>query len=428
MKYPLRQFAISAFGSVSCAFATPSLADTTFGIFDARTMAMGGASVASANNDNAQFYNSSLLAFNRDIEERTQDGRFLLPILIPQGSKSAIDLVEVVDDDPILAISDAVETFNELADSQNAQSVVDASAAFDATLASLDEDDLFGDIYVGMAVSEPGKFQGAGFFLGTRLIAAGQTTISPADRQLLSDYQEALTFVATNGAQGAAHPELFDVNGALIDPDNNFDSTVTAAGAAITEAGVAMSRHIQIFGLPLAAGISFKVQRFETFNDVERTIDDRIDVDRNSETDFAFNVDIGFAKDIGDHWRLGLAIKDAIPADYDLTDGSSLRFRPRPRFGVAYSIGQIQLAADLDLMPNESLSGERTTQELAIGAEWRPIPNISLRGGFRTDAQSNRDATVSVGVGTTWRRLAVDFAYAEGADSRGAALQFGVIF
>lgn len=408
--------------------AVPSLAATTFGIYDARTMGMGGVSVASSNNDNAQFYNAALLAFNDEIEERTQDARFLFPLIVPQVSEAAVDLEEITADDLAESISQSIRDFNAAPDALTAQAVVDASATLDGALGRISGEDLFADFYLGVAVSEPGKFQGAGFFLGVRLLAGGQSSVSETDRSLLGAYQEGLSFIASGGAQGSARPELFDANGALIDPRAGFDSESSASGAAITEIGVAMSKQMSLFGSPVAAGISLKVLDIETFEDDERIVDGRIDVQRNNETDVRVNFDVGLVKEVGERWRVALAVKDLIPYDHDTSLGTTIRLRPRPRLGAAYQAGKLQLAFDADLIQNEPLGAERPTQEAAIGAEWALKSSLNLRAGYRHDVRGNRDGIASVGIGTLWKRLAVDVAYAQGADARAAALQFGVAF
>jgi hypothetical protein len=408
--------------------STPVSAGITYGIYDARTLGMGGAAVASANNDNAQFYNAALLAFNDEIEERTRDSRFLFPLLIPQASDSAITIEKLAQDDPGPAITLAIAAFNSDPNFGSAQAIVDATANLDASLSDIDGEDLSADIYIGLAVSEPGKFHGAGFFIGTRLLAGGQSVVSDSDRAVLAAYQEGLTFVASGGAQGSAHPELFDANGALINPGNDFNSTANAAGAAITEAGVAMSRQIRPFGETIAAGFSFKVMRIDTFEDAGRVVDGRIDTDRNNDYFGNVNFDIGLVKEVGKRWRIGLAVKDVIPHNYNTSLGTAIRLRPRARIGVAYQAGRLQLAADTDLTRNESLGGERPTQELAVGAEWVFGAPIKMRAGYRHDVLGVRDGIVSLGLGTVWKRLAVDFAYAGGSDARAAALQFGIVF
>ncbi len=406
----------------------PALAGTAFGIFDARTLGMGGTSVASANNDNAQFYNAALLAFNDEIEEDTRDSRFLFPLMIPQAAESVITVAELSRDDPTLAIGRAVADFNAGPDPATAQSVVDAVANFDDGLSDIDGEDLFSDIYVGLAVSEPGQFQGGGFFIGTRVLVGGSPSVSATDRELLAAYREGLTFIATNGAQGVARPELFDANGALINPGNDFESTVSAAGAVVTEAGVAVSQQLELLGAPIAAGFSFKVQLIDTFEHVERSLDDRIDTARNSQFEGSINFDVGVAKTFGERWRVGLAVKDIVPRNYSTSLGTKIRFRPRARIGARYQRGPLELALDADLTRNEPLGTERATQELAVGAEWALGSPLKLRAGYRHDLEGERDPVVSVGMGTIWRRLAIDVAYAGGGDARAAALQFGLVF
>lgn len=410
------------------ALYSPAIAGTTFGIYDARTLAMGGASVASANNDNAQFYNAALLAFNDEIEEKTQDARFLFPLLIPRVSESAITLEDLSQDDPVHAMTRAVSDFNVAPDAMSAQAVVDVAANLDGALADLEGEDLTSDIYFGLAVSEPGKFQGAGFFMGSRLLVGGESDITAADRAVLAAYQEGLTFIASGGAQGTEHPEIFDANGLLIDPGDDFDSTVSAAGALVTEAGLAMSRQMHLFGHPIAAGFSFKVMRIDAFEDVQRIVDDRIDTDQNSEYHGDINFDVGLVKEVGERWRVALAVKDIIPHNYETSLGTVIRLRPRARIGAAYQAGRFQISADADLTENEPLGSEGPTQEIALGSEWSFESPLKFRAGYRQDIRGNRDGVASLGVGTIWGRLAFDFALAGGRDARAAALQFGYVF
>ncbi len=388
---------------------------------------MGSSAVASANNGNAQFYNPALLAFNTEIEERTQDARFYFPLLFSQLSESALTIEDISRGDPELSISRAIDDFNASPDAVSAQSVIDATAGFDASLAELDGEDLFADIYIGMGGGEAGLFKGAGFFFGARVLAGGQSSATVEDRALLAAYQEGLRFIASNGTQGVAHPELFDANGALIDPIADFDSTVSASGAIVKEAGVAMSRQIQLFGSPIAAGITVKAQTIETFEDVERIIDDRIHVDANSKFHAGLNFDIGFAKQYGENLRVGLAVKDVIPRNYRTSQSTMVRFRPRARIGAAYQLDHVQFSGDVDITRNEPIGTEEPTQEIALGAEWGLEP-VKLRAGYRHDFRGNRDGIASIGAGTAWNRLVVDFAVAASGDAKSAAMQFGIAF
>ena len=408
--------------------ASRALAGVAFGIYDARTLAMGGTAVASASNDNAYFYNAALLAFNEDIEERTRDSRILLPILTPQLSQSAFDVEEFSSEAFGADLSGTIDAYNAAPGSGTANDAASAAAVLQRAVASLEGEDLFGDVYVGLAISEPGKRRGAGFFLGTRFVAGGRSDVDPQDLETLAAYEEGLRFLASGGADGAERPELFDGSGMLIDPVDDFTSAAAASGVLITEVGVAVASNITFRDTPLAAGISFKVLDVDTFEDTERLVDDRIDVSRNEESKVRLNVDLGLAKDLGERWRLGVAVKDAIPYDFETSLGSKIRLRPRPRVAAAYTVGGVQASFDLDLVQAKPLANERETQDAALGVEWAPHESVKLRAGFRTDLRGGREPVASAGFGFVFRRLALDMAYAAGGDLRAAALQLGLVF
>ena len=411
-----------------CCCAAIANASTTYGVFDARTMAMGGVAVASANNDNAQFYNSALLAFNDEIEERTRDARFWFPMLSPQFARAVIDAENIYSDDLYNALSRSVAEFNGAQDPTTARNVANVSADLRGSLQSIRDRELFVDAYAGVSLSEPGKFVGAGFFLGGRVLVSGTPTITSADLDLLNAYEEGLLFVASNGAEGQARPELFDANGALIDPQGNYDSSVAAAGLTIIEVGVASSHQIEIFGQKIAAGWTFKAINVRTFEDVQRFDNQRVDLSRSEERDSGINFDIGAVKDFGNGWRVGLAIKDIIPRDYATTAGTRIKLRPRPRVGVSYQRGDWQFAADADMVASQPLVGINGVQEVAVGAEWVVKPWLRLRSGYRHDLNGGRRGAISVGIGTLWKRFAADVAFLNGSQSLGMALQFGVAF
>jgi hypothetical protein len=197
---------------------------------------------------------------------------------------------------------------------------------------------------------------------------------------------------------------------------------------AITEVGVAMSKQFQVFGTAIAAGISFKVLDVEAFEDTERIVNDRIGLQQNDEPETHINFDIGVAKPVGEHWRFGVAVKDVIPHNYKTSLGTIVRLRPRPKIGVAYQSGALQLAADVAPFKSKPLGNEAETQEAALGAEWVISEQLKLRAGYRHDILGNRGGILSAGMGTRWKRLVFDAAYAQGGDSRAAALQFGVAF
>lgn len=422
-----RKYFLQIAASGALAAAVPAGADTNFGIFDARTLGMGGAAVATASNDNAQFYNPALLAFNSEWEEKTRDARFWFPMVIPRVSESVIELEQVYQDDTYGALSAAVADFNVTPDAANAQLAANEVANLQASMDELDGAPLFADVYAGLALSEPSRLQGGGFFLGARVIAGGATTITDADRATLAAYSEGLAFVASGGAQGAPRPEIFDANGALIDPAANLDSSFDATGASIFEAGVAMSKQFELFGLDLAGGAAAKVLDVEVFEDSDLLGEARVADGENSKSFLSFNMDLGLAKR-WEKFTVAFAVKDALPKNYETENGSRVRLRPRPRLGLGYRLGPVQLALDADLKPNQALGSEPSTQEAAFGAEWGPMSWLNLRAGYNYDRKGNRDDLITVGAGTQYRRFALDLAYATSGDAQAAAFQFGLIF
>lgn len=389
---------------------------------------MGGATVAAGDNTNALFYNAALLAFYEEYEENTQDSRFLFPLIVPQLSDSAIDVEEFTSNDPDQALTGAIDQFNADPSAVNATGVVAVTRDVESNLSGLAGKDLTADIYVGMAGIEPSKREGGGFFLGARIVGGGTSDITESDLALLRAYQEGLTFVATGGAEGTERPDLFEDDGTLRDPNQDLDSALQGNGAVIFELGVAMSNEVHLREIPFAIGMNLKVMRVETFEEVQRVIDGKLGVDQNQGSHLALNADIGVAKDFGSRLRLGLAVKDIVPREFDTALDNPIKLRPRPRVGAAYQLESVQIGLDVDLARNRPVATEAPTQEAALGAEWIALPKLKVRAGIRHDLRGERDSILSVGVGTSWRRFQFDLAFADGSDASAAAVQFGYAF
>ena len=263
-----------------------------FGIFDARSLSMGGASVAVLPNDHAAFYNPALLAFNDEFEERNRDGRFHFPLLVAQISDSLIDIEDLNNDNLDANLSNSIAQFNADPNVVTARLALAASSDLRSVYESLAGDDVLADGYVGLAVSEPSRLEGGGVFVGLRIVGGGRTAVTEADLALLSQYNEALTFAATEGQQGSAQPQLLDANGNLLDPNAALDSSASARGAFIAEVGVAISKEIIFLGRSIVLGATPKVMSVETFDEDNRLVDDRLGTD-NSISHLSLNADLG---------------------------------------------------------------------------------------------------------------------------------------
>jgi hypothetical protein len=409
-------------------FAPPDAEAMPYGIFDARTLAMGGASVASATSAHAMYYNPALFAMYDERKERSGNSRFHFPVAVAQVSDAAEEVARAADDDLDTRITQAVDAFNADPTEANALAVLDATADLDDVLGRIADEDLFVDSYVGLAIGVPDKREGGGFYLGSRLVGGGLADVTDADRQTLDTYIEGLTFIATGGAAGAPRPEIFDADGNLIDPTDDLTSTAAARAALISEGGVAISKEFQIFGWPIALGMTPKIMHVAAAEYRERVSEGGISIGENREEYRDLNLDVGVAGEFGGNFRAGLGIKYLYPRDYATGLGGEIRIRPQVRAGLAYQTGRVQAAVDLDLLRNDPVGTESASQEIGVGVEWAAYDTMLLRGGYRQDLVGSSQGIASVGLGLSVYGALLDLAYGQSDEGRVASLQFGFRF
>ncbi len=399
-----------------------------FGIYESRAMGMGGAAVASANTENAVYYNPALMAFHDEKEEAGRDGRFFFPTLSVQALENIEDAEDAWDRNLDAQLSASVDAFNADPNAASAQAVADSIQELNGVIEELGNEDYLVDAFAGFSVSEPGAREGGGFYFGTRVVGGGRANVTQEDLDLIDDYVEAMNFVASGGANGEAHPELFDADGNLIDPEETLGSTVDVGAIALTEWGVAAAKEFSIFGRPVALGITPKVKRVDVFREARGYSDGDIDLDENDRTYLSLNVDAGMAMEVGEHFRFGLSIKDLIPESFESGTGREINLRARPRMGVAYVNSWATVGLDVDLAENEPVAGELPSQDASLGVELSPFWDIDLRLGYRHDLSGIREDIVSAGLGYRLGRFVFEAAYAESNELKGAALQLGMTF
>lgn len=394
-----------------------------FGIFDARTLSMGGTSIANHVSKHALFYNPALLAFNDEFEERNLEGRIHFPLLVAQVSEALIDVERFNSDNIDGQLSQAIVNFNANNTPTTAAAVADASSSLRNTLLDISGEDLLADGYFGFAVSEPSRLEGGGVFIGLRVIGGGRTDVSAADLALVNEYEDGMNFIASGGTQGTAQPQLFDANGNLIDPNAALDSSLSGRGAAIAEVGIAMSKMVRIWGKSVALGVTPKLMSVETFDETARVVDSRLGSSNNNLSHMSFNMDLGAAMDIGQRFRVGIAIKDAVKREWTTGANTEVVLAPRARLGAAANLAALSFAIDVDLNRNDPIADEFPVRETSLGAEWDFRNWLKIRGGYRHDLEGHRDGITSVGVGWRIKNWYIDLGYAKGGDLQAGALQ-----
>lgn len=421
-----------------------------FGVMDARALAMGGTAVAVGNSAQAQYYNPALLGFHRGDEDLTRDGRGLFPTLVARASNTVQDARDAVDDNLDDELSSAVTMFNTSPNAAGATAVAASAKDLRRVLNKLANKDVTLDGFVGYSMSEPSDHEGGAFYVGARVIGAGTSVVSGDDLTLLDNYISAMNELAggdTLQQVAQRHPDLINTNGTLRDPTQALTSSADVSALAIGEWGMALGKEFEFWDQAVSLGITPKLMRVDAyrdqvnFNNQQTTsVDDTLDQFSDSKTThIAFNADLGVAAIIAEHYRVGLAVKDAFAKNFrshqenDPVTGLPrpdliLKLHPRSRMGVGYVNDSFSLGLDYDLQKSTPMANEAPSQNISFGAEYWVMPGWSVRMGYRQDQVGLRDSATSAGIGYQWRRFIAEFAYAKSDQSEAGGLQLGWAF
>lgn len=403
-----------------CAFAA------SFGVFDARTQALAGTGVALGDLATGMYYNPALLALHAGDEDATDDGRHTLPALTAQYSDAMELAYKAVRDDLEGALSDAISAFNEAPGATTAADGEAAAMELQEAMLGVQGEQLYADLYLGYAVSEPGHKEGGAFFVGTRALGGGFAVVEHEDLDLVEDYVEAMRFIRTNGNEGVAHPELFAADGSLADPEEDIVSSARGRVALVTEIGVSAARLTKRWGEVFSLGFSPKVVNYQLYDDQWVVVDGRFrSTTGNQKNYWVINTDLGMIWAPSERFLVGLATKDLIPYGRSSEFGYEFKFRPRTRLGLAYRFSQVQVGWDLDLYANrEFIEGEKT-QQTSLAVEYQPWSMLQLRAGYSYDIDG-ADGLLSGGFGWRFSAFSVDVAVAESDRGTSFGLQLGI--
>jgi len=400
-----------------------------FGIYEPRSLAMGGTGVAVSNSYNAVHYNPSLLAQHKKYKEQTGKQAFSFPVTAGRVSKTLEDLDDINDRNYDSSVSSAINTYNASPTVANADNALSVIQNLHNDLALVSNKLILADLSASLVIGIPSKHQGGAFYILQRGVGDGNINITNSDTSLIQDYREALLFISSGGTQGSAHPELFS-GGNLIDPINSLTSTANARAAVITELGVSMSSEYILFGSKIALSVKPKTYKIKTFDYSSTITSNNVSKTNKAAEQWNVNLDFGASYNINKNWRVGLVAKDLISKDFTTQNGNTIKITPQIRMGAAYLNPSYIITADIDVIENEGVFENNKSQYLLTGIEV-PYSIFKFRAGYRYSIQSKpvkEDGLISAGLGIHFKSFYFDLAYTENSQQYGAGLSIGYIF
>ncbi|MBA1438415.1 MAG: conjugal transfer protein TraF [Epsilonproteobacteria bacterium] len=239
-----------------------------------------------------------------------------------------------------------------------------------------------------------------------------EDTANPGNYVTIND--DGTTTTSTNTALYQAQSIEYALNNGL--------TYIDVAAILVAEVPVGYGHKFELSGGNLMVGGALKYMRGYTYTEPYK-IDNSGNVDSGSgkkdQTSSTFGVDVGvafepaFAKDL----TLALVAKDLNSPEFDVVDGTKVKVKPMYRVGVAYNIfDSLEIAADYDISANETFVEGTKSQMLGGGLNWHPASWFALRGGLMQNMDANDKAgliyTAGLGFGLKWLQLDVSGQYA----------------
>ena len=329
--------------------------------FDARSYAMGGVGVTTADYVTASFHNPAMAA-KHDVRD---DFGLLAPVLGIQF------------DDPNELFNDASNIYDVIANTNLSTD----KAIVEAALTQLAGDKAYSEVGFGLVASVPTRYYSTNVFI--------------------KGYADAFLFA-----------DILDDD---LNSDSNIDSKMSVYAISVVEFGMTFARKFDTRYGGMHFGISPKYNIISTYN-YSQTIDN-FDPDKYkdgaSSDKKGFNLDLGMEVGLLYGLNAGAAVKNLIPQQVDLKpmNGSSASYNLHPVLttGLSWRSDYATLAMDIDVNATQryenvqSLSGVSDdfddTQMLRIGGELSLPSAMQLRAGYTKDLQGNKAQVFTAGIG-----------------------------
>jgi len=398
-----------------------------FGIFDPRSLAMGGTGVSSGTSGNASYFNPALLAAARPNDTFSFEIMAAARAYDPDKLRDDIDTLDSSGQN----LGNAISQFNQTQNTGNAAQLASALGSFQNALRTVGNKTAEANLFASpLTVGVPGKDLGWAVSAAARADIGLKAVYETSDDALLTSYQTAAQNYAMSGSAAdlAALIALGDTNSDGMLDDPNLLSHVDVRGAGFAEYGVSLAHEFQSLG-KLAIGITPKYVKVYTLDYRASSQNPEITADQGRKDYTSSNLDIGLAQDLGAGFKWGLVGKNVIARDYATILGNKIEVKPQVRAGLSHHTDWTTFAIDVDLTENQPVSFDKPTRYAAVGVEFDVWGFLQLRAGYRADLSGNYSGIPSVGLGLRFLGLHLDLAVAKrGEEEAMAAAQLGFRF
>ena len=352
-----------------------AMASTTS--FDARVTAMGGAGVAAGKFGSAPLVNPALLA------KSPENGKFGL--IAPSIGAHADDEGHLID-----SFKDIKPAWNKLEKAIDQGSDATAQAGeLKGIMADLSGKNANASASMAMVLAVPDKELPVALSINSWGLGTAQGLVSQSDLEYL---------------EGISNGSITPLPGDM----DKLTSRAEGMVALVTDYGVSFAHPFTLGMVPMAFGVTPKIQRIETWNY-------NVGINNYKGSDFrdgnwqrqtiSGNVDVGLFADVRPELVVALSAQNLVQNRVKSQEVNGTRtafvIRPQVTAGAAWTQGVITLTSDIDLTPVSDFENVDKRQYIGAGAEWRTADWAALRAGYRVDMRGDDHRVFTAGVGVS---------------------------
>lgn len=389
---------------------------------DARSIALGGSTIANGQGAHGAFENPASMMEMKRAGERihfrfgfsadVRDTGDVIDTLSDNSSNGLIgDIEEQVDElstqqilcDPIFGNADDVCV-------TDTQSVSDLATQLLDVIDNLDNESIAvqASADLGMAFTEATY----PFAVNVRVMATGfaSPNIAATDRDYVEELADLLdnNTLTLNEARNSTYIEAdaFGIPLSVQLPEDVLESEGYASVLIRRQLGISAAKTMSINGFTFDAGITPKFSRLtagslnvrvvDEFDDTLDPIQDRFDGSEVTESSFTFDVGASIAL-TSFPVRIATVIRNVIPESVETTTGLKFETTPQLIVGAVFKTDLLSITGDIAL--NEAKQDNFESQKISLGVELG-FKKLALRGGISHDAARDIETTaITMGFG-----------------------------